>query len=172
MTLYDDVKAFHHIWHRPPSFPGLPDSRVWANRIRLINEEYSEVSTAYALGDLEGLADGLVDMTWVVMGTAVVSGVPFNEVWEAVYSANMAKRGGRIDASGKLLKPAGWKPPDIKSVIDEAIHKPFEPRVFCEDCGKHPATCYGSSEGLYRSFSCDSCCGHGQEDGTCVPVGP
>lgn len=34
------------------------------------------------------------------------------------------------------------------------------------DCGKL-ATCFGSYEGQEPSFGCDTCCGHGCEDGHC-----
>jgi hypothetical protein len=41
----------------------------------------------------------------------------------------------------------------------------------CANCGK-PATCYGSYEGHeVRGYACDDCCGHGNEDGECHPVG-
>ncbi len=37
-------------------------------------------------------------------------------------------------------------------------------------CGK-PATCWGSYEGHGKpEFACDDCCGHGNEDGWCVPA--
>lgn len=40
----------------------------------------------------------------------------------------------------------------------------------CHECGK-PATCFGSYEDdLHPAFACDDCCGHGNEDGRCVPV--
>ena len=42
--------------------------------------------------------------------------------------------------------------------------------MVCEICGKKPATCFGSYEGQPESFACDDCCGHGNEDGFCVPV--
>ena len=37
-------------------------------------------------------------------------------------------------------------------------------------CGK-PATCYGTYEGI-TAYSCSDCCGHGNEDGQCVPMNP
>ena len=39
----------------------------------------------------------------------------------------------------------------------------------CDTCGK-PATCGGSYE-RERAYACDDCCGHGNEDGHCEPVG-
>ena len=122
MTSYfEDVKTFHQELHLPISeVPILFDSLDWVNRIRLISEEWAETVKAYALDDLEGFADGLVDLTWVVLGTAVEAGLPFDELWAEVRQANMNKKGGKLDASGKLLKPDGWKPPNIKRIMDAA----------------------------------------------------
>lgn len=40
----------------------------------------------------------------------------------------------------------------------------------CSVCGD-PATCFGAYEaGLEPSYSCDECCGHGNEDGHCEPL--
>lgn len=39
----------------------------------------------------------------------------------------------------------------------------------CANCGK-PATCYGAYEDCPAGFACDECCGHGNEDGWCVPL--
>lgn len=43
----------------------------------------------------------------------------------------------------------------------------------CAHCGKKPVACHGGYEGIERpSFACDECCGHGNEDGRCIPVDP
>jgi predicted HAD superfamily Cof-like phosphohydrolase len=117
-SFYQDVLEFHRMWHNPPMTPRLLDPRDWALRVRLINEEWAETSTAYAFGDLEKFADGLVDMGWVVFGTAVVAGLPFDALWAEVRRANMAKRGGGIDASGKIMKPPGWQAPDVRRILE------------------------------------------------------
>jgi len=42
----------------------------------------------------------------------------------------------------------------------------------CDHCGERPAACFGAYEGVEEgSFACDVCCGHGNEDGWCEPVG-
>ena len=141
MTFYDDVREFHKLFDDVPQDP-FPKSdtvrlrewrirsgrnanwpltdRHWSQRVRLISEEFAELCKAHAFRNLPEFADGLVDLTWVVLGTAVVARLPFNELWEEVKRANMAKEGGKLDASGKLLKPPGWKPPDIESVLEAA----------------------------------------------------
>ena len=49
--------------------------------------------------------------------------------------------------------------------------EPVGERPMCSSCGR-PATCVGRYEGHgSRSPACDECCGHGNEDGRCEPVG-
>lgn len=42
--------------------------------------------------------------------------------------------------------------------------------LLCAHCEIEPATCLGSYEQLPYSLACDVCCGHGSEDGHCLPV--
>ena len=127
---YEDVRKFHLLFHNPPTTPMPLSPEKWEHRIRLILEELSETSTAQALNDFVGFADGLVDLTWVVLGTAIEAGLPFNEIWAEVRRANMAKRGGTLDTSGKLLKPPGWTPPDIEEIL--RVASTFKGRVIDE----------------------------------------
>ena len=116
-SYFQDVKAFHRMFRSPPMQIRRLDANAWARRVRLVNEEWSECTTAYALEDESKFADSLVDLTWVVLGTAVEAGLPFDELWREVRRANMDKRAGTLDANGKLLKPLGWKPPDIDAIL-------------------------------------------------------
>lgn len=53
-----------------------------------------------------------------VVGAAADCGIPFDEVWDVVHAANMAKVGGPKDPiTGKQLKPVGWTPPDVAGVL-------------------------------------------------------
>ena len=118
ISFFEDVKAFHRLISRSlPERPRRLDAESFARRVRLINEEWSEVTTAHALRNEAEFADGLVDLVWVVLGTAVEAGLPFDELWAEVRRANMDKRGGEVDSNGKLLKPPGWKPPQIDAIL-------------------------------------------------------
>ncbi len=46
---------------------------------------------------------------------------------------------------------------------------PETPGAICTSCGA-PATCHGVYEGQ-AGYGCDTCCGHGDEDGWCKPIG-
>ncbi len=124
-TLYDDVFDFHRKWHEPPLTPRIVDGDVWATRVRLITEEFAETAKAHAFKDIAAFADGLVDLTWVVMGTSVMAGLPYNKIWNEVTRANMDKfrDGAHLDVTGKILKPKGWIPPDVTGIILETMEE-------------------------------------------------
>lgn len=45
--------------------------------------------------------------------------VDLRPFWEEIQRANMAKVGGPIREDGKRLKPAGWTPPDHKTIFEK-----------------------------------------------------
>lgn len=67
--------------------------------------------------DLEKLSDGLADLIYVTVGTALEFGIPLDRVWAEVQRANMQKASGPRRADGKVLKPPGWVPPDIHGAL-------------------------------------------------------
>lgn len=124
-TNFADVRAFQvGLGLVVRDAPTILPPADYARRIRLILEEVAELAEAHAAGDLPEFADALADLVWVVLGTGVEAGIPFDAVWEAVRSANMAKLGGKLDASGKLQKPPGWAPPDVAGVLARASPNP------------------------------------------------
>lgn len=78
--------------------------------------------------DMVGLADGSVDTDYVVEGLRGSFGLPSDALWAEVQRANVDKlREPRTyrASDGKLLKPEGWKPPDIRGVLVSAGWKPM-----------------------------------------------
>jgi len=75
--------------------------------------------------DLAGQADALVDLVYVIKGTAVMQGLPWVELWGDVHGANMVKvlgatkRGDRVD----VTKPPGWVGPRTEDILDEAGYR-------------------------------------------------
>lgn len=61
--------------------------------------------------------DGVCDCLAVVYGAAVEAGVDVGPFWNEVHATNLAKQGGPRRADGKVLKPPGWKRPDIEGVL-------------------------------------------------------
>lgn len=84
---------------------------------RLVQEEFAEFVGAT---DLAEAVDGAIDLIWVTLGWLNAVGVNASPIWEAVRLANMTKVSGPVDpATGKRLKPDGFKHPDIAALIDQ-----------------------------------------------------
>lgn len=110
--------------------PELLSVELYAYRLKFMKEELAEFMTADGEKDLAGMADALVDLVWVALGTAHYLGIPFDHVWEEVRRANMAKRRWRDgdpvkpraehlkNMGPEIVKPLGWQPPDIDAVLD------------------------------------------------------
>ena len=94
------------------------DQRTFEFRYKFLHEELSEFYQAHQSGDMEGAADALADLAYVLHGTALMMGVPWSAVWGEVQKCNMnkvramhedeSKRGSKLD----VVKPAGWTGPD------------------------------------------------------------
>jgi predicted HAD superfamily Cof-like phosphohydrolase len=123
-----DVADFHELilndYAETP--PTLISAEYCMERARFLAEELTEFAQAQADGDIVGVADALADLVYVALGTAYKMGLPFEEIWQAVQSANMqkvrgiGKRGNKVDA----VKPAGWVGPE--AAIARAINRRVE----------------------------------------------
>jgi hypothetical protein len=93
--------------------PTYLTKRKLQERIDFLQEELDEFKLACDAQDLPEQADALVDLVYVALGTAVMLGLPFQELWDDVQRANMAKERG-ISKRGNLvdcIKPTGWQGP-------------------------------------------------------------
>ena len=121
-----DVSAFHRACNVPQlPTPRFPSAKRVALRQALLNEEHGEFHIAIARKDLAGVADALADIIYVAIGTALEFGIPLDAVWGEVQRSNMAKRDPKTGTvqrrpDGKIIKPEGWRPPDIASVLEAA----------------------------------------------------
>lgn len=93
-----------------------------ALRIHLMEEELREVITAIAYEDIVSLAKEFADLLYVVYGAASAYGVDMEPVFKAVHKSNMTKmpEDGMVKyrEDRKIIKPATYEPPDIKSIIE------------------------------------------------------
>jgi predicted HAD superfamily Cof-like phosphohydrolase len=66
-------------------------------------------------------ADALTDLMVVIVGMGLELGIPLDRTWAEVHRSNMAKVGpnGKVTyrEDGKVLKPEGWKKPDIRTAL-------------------------------------------------------
>ena len=86
-------------------------------RIHLIAEELSEMFAAINKGDLTKTADGLGDLLYVVIGTAVTYRPPAKEIIEEVCKSNETKKIRTKNNIRLRDKGRDWKPPDFFKAI-------------------------------------------------------
>jgi predicted HAD superfamily Cof-like phosphohydrolase len=87
--------------------------------ISLIEEEFKELQEAP--DDTETL-DALIDILVVTIGAIHSMGADGEGAWKEVMSTNFAKidrETGKVRKreDGKVLKPVGWTPPDLKPFL-------------------------------------------------------
>ena len=120
-NMFQDVKDFQTaVGQNVGQKPEFPSADERCLRIRLLEEEFEEYLQGEGKDDLENIAKELADIIYIVCGTAVSYGIPLDRVFDEVHRSNMAKlvdgKPVRRD-DGKILKPEGWTPPDIKSIL-------------------------------------------------------
>lgn len=102
------------------NYPHIPSEKIKKLKIELIKEECGrELLESLENNDLEKIADGAVDSIVVILGMCISYGIDIRPLWDEIHRTNMAKFGGKIREDGKRLKPEGWKPPEIKRVLNE-----------------------------------------------------
>lgn len=115
---FNDVYDFHKKFDCSiGEKPAVPPAEIELLALRLVNEEFKELSDALAARDLPEIADAIADLIYVLNGMAIRYGIYLPDVWAEVHRTNMAKIGGGADAGGKIKKPAGWTPPDIAAIL-------------------------------------------------------
>ena len=116
------VREFHEVFGVVVADrPIQPTPETVELRRSLIEEEKRELFEAMAGTDLAQVAKELADLLYVVYGTAVSYGIETLPVFAEVHRSNMEKAPGGVvtrRADGKVLKPAGWQPPDIARLIE------------------------------------------------------
>lgn len=117
MDMQEMVTEFHI---HSGSAVNMPEADgVRALRARLVLEECDEVTDALlGKGTPEEVAKELADAVYVLIGSAISLGIDFNEAFARVHKSNMDKLGTVVefDEGGKVLKPEGWQPPNMRGV--------------------------------------------------------
>jgi len=91
--------------------------------VDLIDEEYNdELKAAIAACDPVEIVDALTDILVVTIGALHSMGADGEGAWKEVMKTNFAKidkETGKVRKreDGKVLKPVGWVPPDLKPFV-------------------------------------------------------
>lgn len=145
-TFFDDVAAFHEKFglsiDNPHLGPRLVMGELAALRSARTYEEQREYEVAtgkayVALQDndiemvtqlLAEQVDALVDLVYIVLGTAYLHGFDFNEAWRRVHEKNMQKVRAQTAEQSKhgstldIIKPAGWEPPNHLDLVVKNVY--------------------------------------------------
>jgi len=127
LSNYEDVAVFHEKFGLTyDGKPRLLDAETVRFRLKFLEEELMEFRVSAISDDLPGMADALIDLVYVAMGTAYMMGLPWQQLWAEVQRANMSKVRASSEAESKrgssldVIKPRGWQGPDIEGVLNAA----------------------------------------------------
>jgi len=98
---------------KPTVLPGHPICR----RINHIEEEMEELRQAVVAQDLPAIADALVDLVYVIKGTALAMQLPWDMLWADVQRANMTKEYDPT-AAKIAVKPKDWQGPQTQLILE------------------------------------------------------
>lgn len=126
-SLPDDLESFRVLFmgEELEEYAGLPQGQLTSALKDMLAQRGPQEDS---LARREMQLDALVDLAYVLLGTAYLQGFNFAEAWRRVQVANMSKvrveraedskRGSTFD----VVKPQGWKPPchaDLVGVLGE-----------------------------------------------------
>ena len=120
---FDDIQAFREKFEMPMHESPTFDARLLQTRKVYLYEELGELHAATETCDLVEVADALVDLVYIIKGTAAGLGLNWDALWSTVHNSNMAKkRADTADESkrgivGDVYKPHGWIEPDIAAAL-------------------------------------------------------
>lgn len=149
MTNFEKVRSWMSIAQQAtPEVPRLVDGATLSLRQRLMREEMlgpEELFESMDAEDLEGIADGLADLLYVVYGTAVSYGIDIDKIFDAIHENNLTKFdrcpkyhsfegtcmphgsvcvicNGHgfvpiLREDGKVMKNPTWQPPNLKPLL-------------------------------------------------------
>lgn len=130
----DDVRWFQSFFEVPmASQPSLLNEELFRFRAKFLHEEIMEFIEGHNAGNLCDAADALVDLAYVLHGTALMMGLPWDDLWTEVHKKNMQKvRVLHVDESKRgsvydIRKPKGWTPPDHRRILGDGPWPVFNP---------------------------------------------
>jgi predicted HAD superfamily Cof-like phosphohydrolase len=129
---YSQIKEFNGKFDfGTPEYPTDISIPMELYRLGLLKEEvieYEEAVDGLAIcpnpQDRTKLLDAMVDIIYVVMGTAMMHGFDLEEAFNRVHQANMAKVRAQVGTQSKrgshfdVIKPPGWEAPDLSDLTE------------------------------------------------------
>jgi len=88
-------------------------------RAHLLLEELGETLIAMGKGDEVEALDGVTDLLYVLLGTAITFDWPLKEAFHEVQQSNMSKTRAKDDPGRVRDKGDSYSPPKIKEVLEQ-----------------------------------------------------
>jgi len=150
-TQFDSVRMFHILAGLPVSdfttdtnTPEERNTRI-LRRITLIQEEVNselipnldELRFNWTTANLAKVLHELVDVSFVILGTAVELGLPYDSAFAVVNEANLRKVKDEVVRrdDGKILKPEGWEPANLVAFLEFVLAQRVVPAPAASDSG-------------------------------------
>jgi len=119
MNLFRDQEKFMRSCDQAT---GKFDQQQFAMYVGLIEEEFKELNEAVNNHDQLETLDALIDILVVTIGAIHSMGADGEGAWREVMNTNFAKIDkdtGKVRKreDGKVLKPVGWTPPNLKPFL-------------------------------------------------------
>lgn len=103
----NDVAEFHTTFNMPVlDTPEIPSAERCRLRVNLLQEELDELREAIEHNSIEGIADALCDLQYVLSGAVLEFGLAnkFKALFEEVQRSNMSKVCGDYDTAERTLE--------------------------------------------------------------------
>jgi len=119
MNLFRDQEKFMRACDQTT---GKFDQQQFGMYVGLIEEEFKELNEAVNNHDQLETLDALIDILVVTIGAVHSMGADGEGAWREVMNTNFAKIDkdtGKVRKreDGKVLKPVGWTPPNLKPFL-------------------------------------------------------
>ena len=123
MTNFNNVKKFMETFGQEVQFKAsFPDKKIQNLRIKLIEEELSELKDAIKNNDIVEVADALTDILYVTYGAGHAFGINLDQCFKEVQESNMSKldENGKpiYNESGKVMKGPNYFKPDLSKFVN------------------------------------------------------
>jgi predicted HAD superfamily Cof-like phosphohydrolase len=118
-STHDKVAEFHRVFGAAINAPWTDE--LIKLRLNLLLDELCELEEALLARDRPHAAQESADLEYVLHGMTISLGLDLDRAVTEVHRANMRKLGAdgrpRYRSDGKVLKPAGWTPPDCSNAV-------------------------------------------------------
>ena len=122
MSNFEKVKKFMQTFGQEvKTKASFPDDKIINLRYSLIEEELSELKTAFNKKDINEVADALTDILYVTYGAGHAFGINLDKCFSEVQNSNMSKLGDNgkpiYNEYGKVMKGPKYFKPNLKKFL-------------------------------------------------------